>query len=446
MREILVLGAGQSAPYLIRYLLDNAQAGEWTVTVADRDLGQAEARVADHPRGRATTLDVGNMEARGAQIRAADLVVNLLPPGFQPQVARDCVELGRPMVSASYRHPEVVALQEDARRRGVLLLTEMGLDPGIDLMSAMSLLRRVRDRGGRAESFESFGSGVPAPDSASHPLRYAITWNPRNVVMSAEFGAQYLEEGQIKIVPWHRVFQDTWKVEVAGVGTMEAYPNRDSLAYRDSFGLEDARTVIRGTLRYPGWCETWLQVVRLGLPKEDVVIPGLCSRSCRDMVEMFLPHSVSGSNVEQRVAEFLGLSPTGRVMENLASLGLFSPEPMGCSGETPAEALIHLLRERLALPPGGRDMIIILHQLVVRLPGEDEPRRVTSTLVERGEAGGMTAMARTVGLPMGIAARLILAGRVELTGSPLPTHRELYGPILAELEREGIRFTESGLD
>lgn len=443
MKNILVLGAGQSTPYLIRYLLDQAERHDWFVTVGDRDEELAAERISDHPRGDSAFFEVNDLALRATLIKKADVVVNLLPPAFQSQIAADCVQHHAHMVSASYRDAAVRDLDRDAHRADVLLLSEVGLDPGIDLMSAMDIVHRIRQRGGFVESFVSYGSGVPAPDLDANPLRYCITWNPRNVVMAGEQGAQYLVDGKIKIVPWHHVFQHSWAVDVDGVGPMEAYPNRDSLSYLTVFHLKQAKTMIRGTIRYPGWSETWLQIVRLGLPNEHIRIPDLPHRSFAEIVEMFLPRAASGSHLEGRVANFLNISATGEIMNKLRWLGLFAREPIGIQGETAADALIHLLRTKLALPPDGRDMVIIVHELTARYPDEGNRREKTvSTFRHFGEPGGATAMAKTVGLPAAIATKLILTEQLPLSGSQIPTHERIYGPVLAELKDEGMAFVE----
>lgn len=443
MAKILVLGAGQSAPYMIKYLLENAEKEDWFVTVADRDEKLAARRVGDAARGHAVQLDIADALMVSKEIQKADVVVNFLPPMFQAPIGRSCVEAGCHMISASYRSQSLRDLDEAARRQGVLLLSEMGLDPGIDVMSAMALIDRLRQTGAVIEAFESYGSGLPAPNQDLNPLRYVITWNPRNVVMAGEEGGQYLIDGRVKIIPWHQVFARSWRVEVNGIGTMEAYPNRDSLSYKETFGLDRAHTMIRGTIRYPGWCETWGQIVKLGLPNEHLRIKDLAETSFRNIVEMFLPRSAAGTTLEERVANFLGISPTGRIMQNLEWLGLFSAEPCGASGTTVTDALVHLLQTRLALPPDGRDMAIVHHVLHVRYPAEDGRRvRVVSNLTEFGEPGGLTAMARCVGLPAAVAVKLLLAGKLPLTGAHIPTHPWIYAPVLAELKTEGMEFKE----
>jgi len=319
----------------------------------------------------------------------------------------------------------------------------MGLDPGIDHMSAAALIRRVHDAGGHVTSFCSYGSGIPAPDQPQNPLHYLITWNPRNVAMAGEKGAQYMEHGLIKIVPYPHVFHHTWDVDVEGVGRLEAYPNRDSLSYMDAFGLHHVHTMIRGTLRYPGWSETWAQIVRLGLPNEHARIPDLANRTYRDVVEMFLPLNVSGPKLETRVARFLGISPTGRVIDNMRWLGLFSDERIDCEGDTAAAMLIHLLNRKMPLTPDLRDIVVLVHEIEVEYPDDERlAERITSTLLAEGEAGGFTAMAKTVGLPAAIAVRLLLGGELQMTGSHLPTHPSIYEPVLRELAEDGLAFTE----
>jgi saccharopine dehydrogenase (NADP+, L-glutamate forming) len=444
MKQILVLGAGQSAPYLIHHLLQDAEAHDWFVTVGDIDAGLAERRIGDHPRGSGIRVDVHDSAMRSTEIEKADLVINMLSSSFQDLLGWDCVRHKTPMITVSYRTREARNLTADARRQGILMLYEMGLDPGIDHMSAMQLIRRLQDDGGRVTEFCSYGSGIPAPDQEQNPLRYMITWNPRNVVMSGEHGAQYMEEGRVKIVPFHELFHHTWAVNVDGVGQLEAYPNRDSLSYMEAFDIRDVRTMIRGTLRYPGFSETWAQIVRLGLPNERLRIPDLQKRTYREVVEMFLPLNVTGPRIETRLARFLGISPTGRIMDDFRQLGLLSDEPVQCQGETAAAMMIDLLNRKLPMTPGMRDLVVLVHQIDVEYPDRERPpERVVSTLVEYGEPGGFTAMAKTVGLPVAVAARLLLTGEFPLTGCHIPIHPAIYEPVLREMNAAGLTFRET---
>ncbi len=443
MKKILVLGAGQSTPYLIHYLLEASQENDWFVTVGDLDLGLAQQRVGHSPKAEACQFDVNDADLRESLIRAHDVVVCMMPAFLQPVIATDCVRLKTPMISASYRSSEVRDLNRDAQRHGVLLLCEMGLDPGLDHMSAISLINRIHDNGGSITDFCSYGAGLPAPDQELNPLRYVITWNPRNVVMAGEAGAQYLENGRIKLIPHHNVFDRTWPLDVESVGTLEAYANRDSLSYMKLFGLKHARTMIRGTLRYPGWSETWGALVHLGMPNETLRIPDLAQRSPREVVEMFLPLNLDSDEVkvDERVARHLGISLTGRVMDKLRWLGLFDEEPCGCEGDTSAALLTRILRRKLPLGE-QRDMVVLKHQLDVQYEGR-AAERIVSTMVAKGDPGGFTAMSKSVGLPAAIGVKLLLTGRLNLKGTQIPTHPSIYEPVLEELSQAGLAFNET---
>ncbi|MFH0881394.1 MAG: saccharopine dehydrogenase C-terminal domain-containing protein [bacterium] len=443
MKRILVLGAGKSSPTLISYLLEHSEKHDWNVTVADLDRELAQQRVGGHPRGKAIAFNAGDADVLDELIRDADIVVNFLLPRFQTLVANACVTHGTHFVSASYRNPEIREMDAAARRKGVLLLNEMGLDPGIDLMSAMDIIQRVRDKGGIIRSFASYGSGIPAPENHSNPLRYVITWNPYNVVMAGSSGAQYLEDGQIRALPYHRVFTQTWSVDVDGVGKLEAYANRDSIAYLDYFGLEHAETMIRGTLRYPNWGKTWSKIINLGLTNDTLTIPQLEQRSLREIVEMFLPPHLAGSDVRQRVAEYLNIKPTGRAMQQMEYLGLFSDEILGTKGQTAADAMVHVLQMKLPLRKEDRDMVILVHRITVEYPEAESCREeIVSTFLCYGDPNGHTGMSKTVGLPAAIAVKLILTGKLEATGSQLPLLPEIYKPVLEELEQLGMPFRE----
>jgi saccharopine dehydrogenase (NADP+, L-glutamate forming) len=443
MKQILVLGAGQSAPYMISYLLKESEQHNWFVTVGDLNPKLAQKSIGRHPNGSAILFDVNDAEMRNTQIEKADVVINFLPPSFQYLLSLTCISHGKHMITASYQDERMRDINMDAHRKGILILNEMGLDPGIDHMSAMSVVKTVRDNGGKITSFKSYGSGLPAPDSVSNPLGYAITWNPRNVVVAGSTGAQYMYKNKIKILPWHEVFQRTWTVDLDDVGRMEAYPNRDSMLYKKLFGLDHAQTMIRGTLRYPGWSETWLQIVRLGLPNESMHIPNICSRTYNELIEMFMPLHAPGADLEHRVANFLNISPTGKIMENLRWLGIFSDEQIDCNGDTAADVMVDLLRKKLTLPENGRDMVAIVHELETEYEEENlRKEKITSTFVEYGEPGGFTAIAKTVGLPAAIAAKLVLIGELPINGCHIPTHPAIYTKVLKELTDMGFIFKE----
>lgn len=442
MKNVLILGAGQSSPFLISYMLNQAEKYNWSVTVADYSLEAATEKVNNHPNGQAVQFDVNDEKHRNSLIEKSDVVLNLLAPPFQYLIALDCLHYSKPAISASYENERVKDLNNDAKKKGILILNEMGLDPGIDHMSAMALIQKIRDNGGYVTSFISYGSAVPAPDVKSNPLDYCVTWNARNVVMAAETGAIYMEEGKIKMLPYSQVFNRTWPVEVDGVGSFEAYPNRDSMVYQEVFKLEKVKTMVRGTLRYPGWSETWTQIVKLGIPNEFLEIPGLTKMTYRQYTEMFVPINSNGTSLEGRVANFLKISPTGVIMGKLKWLGLFDDTVIGGKVKTSTDVMQRILTEKLPLPEGKRDMVILMHKLEAEYPTSNKRKRFISTLVDYGIPDGMTTIAKTVGAPAGIAAKLILLGELKLTGTHIPTHPEIYTKVLAELETLNLKFVE----
>ena len=443
MKKILVLGAGQSAPFLIRYLLNEAERNNWYVTVCDMNLELARKVVNGHAYGNASQFDVNDSNQRHSQIQKSDVVVNFLTPTFQYLIALDCVRFRKHVITASYENQRVAELDDDAVTNGLLILNEMGLDPGIDHMSAMSIISGIRERGGTISSFISYGSGLPAPEVKSNPLNYCITWNPSNVVTAGDAGAQYLEDGNLKILPYHQVFNRTWDVEIEGLGLFEAYPNRDSLLYQKIFKLANVKTMIRGTLRFPGWSETWNQIVKLGLSQGSLVLPEVAELSYKQFMEMYLPINVSGPKLEARIASYLNISPTGKIMQNLKWLGLLSSEKIGKNYKTSVELMTDLIKRKMPLPEGSRDMVILHHEIEAGFPNKNSKEKITSTLIEYGNpAEKYTAIAKTVGAPAAIATKLLLNGELALRGCHIPTHPEVYTKVLRELKTLGIKFVE----
>lgn len=444
MKNILILGAGQSTPYLIKYLLDNALENDWFITVCDRDYESALKRINGHARGVAIEFSVNDATLRKTIIKGCDVVVNMLAPQFQYLIALDCIHFKKHCITASYEDVKVQDLNQDAIRSGVLILNEMGLDPGIDHILAMSIIQDIRSKGGNVTSLKSYGSGLPAPEVKANPLDYCITWNPRNIVMAGEYGAQFMQHGKIKVLSLPQIFQRTWSVNVKGVGELEAYPNRDSLVYQKTFNLPKIRTMIRATLRYPGWSETWLQIVRLGMANETMRMPNLKNKSYAEFTEMFLPTDTIGVGIESRTASYLGINPTGHILHNLIWLGLFSEEKIGTKLSTAAEVLTDLLKKRMVLPQGARDMVILLHEIEAVYPKQDHKReKTTVSFIEYGDPDGYTAISKTVGLPAALAVKLLLTNRIQLTGCYLPTHPAIYSIVLDELINEGMKFEKT---
>lgn len=440
MKQILLIGAGRSATTLISYLLDHAAEYGWHLTVGDLSLELAQQKVGGHPSGTAIAFDVKNEAERGGRIAASDIVISMLPAHMHVEVARDCVRLGRHMTTASYISSEMRMLHDDALAKGLTLLNEVGLDPGIDHLSAMHLLDGIRSRGGTIEHFESFTGGLVAPENDDNPWHYKFTWNPRNVVLAGQGGAvKFIHNGKYKYIPYHRVFRRTEFIEIEGYGRFEGYANRDSLSYREAYGLQDVRTLYRGTLRRPGFSRAWNAFVMLGATDDSYIMEGSETMTHRDFINAFLPYSVRDS-VELKLAHYLKLDQDDDLMGKLEWLGIFSKEKVGLKGATPAQILQHVLEKKWAMRPADRDMIVMWHKVGYLLNGE---KSVTeSSMVVKGDDQENTAMAKTVGLPLAIATRMILEGRITQRGVLLPISSDIYRPVLRELAANGLSFSE----
>lgn len=444
MRKILVLGAGHSAPFLIQYLLSRAADLDFELTVADLDGEAARRRVGNHPKGHALAFDLGDVAASQEQFAAADVVVSLLPPKLQPKVARLAIKHRTHMVSASYRSRDMRRQDAGAKERGCTILCELGLDPGIDIMSAQAIIDDVHARGGQVDTFYSYGGGLPEPSFDANPLRYVVTWNPRNVAMAGESGSCFLEDGAVRLIPRHRVFDARWSVEVPGLGTMDSYGNRDALSYREVHGIDQVRSLVRGTLRYPGYCHLWHQIVRLGLANEQLEVPDLGDATWAEFLAMHLPRGTG--SVEHRTADYLGLSVEDPAMDQLRWLGLFSDQKLGIAGQRPSEALVDLLERRLPLGPEHRDMVVLHHEMEISFPESSKRQRLLSTFTHFGDPGGITAMSRTVGLPAALGVELLLGDSPLPPGVHVPVRQDLYVPILAGLAKHGMIFEETTTD
>ncbi len=431
--NVLVLGAGMVAKPLVDYLL--ARPG-FRVAVASRTAAKAEALVAGRERGAARALDVRDGERLDAEVAAADLVISFVPYAHHVTVAERCLTHGKPLVTTSYVSDEMRALDSRARQAGVLLLNEIGLDPGIDHMSAMKIIHGAQGRGGRVTSFRSYCGGLPAPEADTNPWGYKFSWSPRAVILAARNAARYLERGREVNVPGEELFADCRVVGVPGAGEFECYPNRDSLPYIEAYGLVGADTMFRGTLRNLGWCETWLALSRLGfLDGAPQRCEGLTYRQFSARVL-----GVEAADVKGAFAARAGVAEDSPVVGRLEWLGFFSDEPLPQAEAAPVDVLGARLAEKCPYGEDECDMIVLHHDFAVDYGGRGE--RVTSTLIDFGAPGGDSAMARTVSLPAAIAARLILEGEIALAGVRIPVVPEIYEPVLAELETLGIRCVE----
>jgi len=403
MKTILILGAGLSASSLIRYLLEHATTNGWLLRVTDQDIELVKRKIHGHPNATALNFNALDPAERRPEIERADLVISMLPARFHPEVAKDCVDYKKNLITPSYISPEMRSLDEKARQAHITIMNEIGVDPGIDHMSAMKIIHQIKDSGGKMTAFRSFCGGLMAPESDNNPWNYKFTWNPRNVVLAGQGGAScFLDHGEYKYIPYNRLFSRLMRISIDGYGDFEGYANRDSLSYRKTYGLENIPTIYRGNA--------------------------------------FLPYHPNMS-VEDKFRQFLGKEREG-LFERFEWLGLFSKEvTIGVVNASPAQLLEKILTGKLVLNAGDKDMLVMYHEFEYEKDGQRY--LVTSSMVNVGEDQIYTSMSNTVGLPVAIAAKMILNGQIRKHGVTLPIEKEIYTPILKELEDYGILFSET---
>ncbi len=434
MKKVLVLGAGLVAGPLVRYLLN---VDEFTVTVASRTVEKAQALVGDADNGIAQSLNVKDETALEALIADHDLSISLLPYVYHPTVARLCVKHGKQMVTTSYVKPEMQALDAQAKEAGVMLLNEIGVDPGIDHMSAMEVVHQIEAKGGKLVSFTSNTGGLPAPDANDNPFGYKFSWAPRGVVLAGKNPAQFLKDGEVVDVPGPELFSYHWPCEIAGFGELEVYPNRNSMPYVEAYGIPTVTSMFRGTLRYPGWCETMKKIVDLGFldetEREDIA--GLTyGQLLAQLIDS------KGEDLKSDLAAFLGIAIDSEPIAKLEWLGLLSNEAIPAADNTYLDVLASRMLAKMEYVPGQRDMLVMQHEFVAEYG--DRTEKTTSTMIDYGIPNGDSSMSRLVGLPAALASRMILQGEINLTGVHVPMIPEIYKPVLAELATMGISFQE----
>ena len=441
MRNILLIGAGRSATSLIKYLLDHSEKEELFITIGDISLENAQKFTQGHSRAKGIKLDVFDAEQRSAAIKAADIVISMLPARFHIEAAKDCILYGKNLVTASYVSKEMQALDDEVKAKGLVFMNEIGVDPGIDHMSAMQVIHRIKDAGGKMLMFESFTGGLVAPESDDNLWHYKFTWNPRNVVLAGHGGtAEFIQEGTYKYIPYHRLFRRTEFLDIEGYGRFEAYANRNSLKYRSVYGLEDILTLYRGTMRRVGFSKAWNMFVQLGMTDDSYSIPNSKDLSYRDFVNLFLPYSPTDS-VELKMRYALKIDQDDLMWYKLLELDLFNGEKkIGFDDATPAQALQKILMDKWTLQPEDKDMIVMYHKFGYELDGKKH--QIDSNMVMIGDDQTYTAMAKTVGLPVAIATLKILNKEITTPGVQIPITKEVYTPILKELEGFGITFKE----
>lgn len=439
MKNILLIGAGRSTISLIDYLIDNLEKEDWNLTVADQNIDFAKSKIGSNSRTSAIQFDVNNEEQRSKEIGNADIIISMLPAHMHISVAKDCIKFKKNMVTASYVSKEMRALESEAIKNGVTIINEIGVDPGIDHLSAMKVIDEIRAVGGEILEFETFTGGLVAPESDDNPWNYKFTWNPRNVVLAGQGTAQYIENGDYKYIPYTSLFERTEQMEVLDAGEFEGYANRDSLSYRKSYGLKNIPTLFRGTLRRKGYSEAWNVFVQLGMTDDTYKLENSASITNREFINMFLPFD-DALTVEEKLCKQFNLTADSVIFQKIAWLGIFSENKSGIKDASPAQILQEICESKWTLGAEDKDMIVMQHQFEYFQNGEQ--KKLNSSLLVFGDDPRYTSMAKTVGLPVAIATKLILNGEINSTGIKIPTTKDIYVPVLKELEENGINFVE----
>jgi saccharopine dehydrogenase-like NADP-dependent oxidoreductase len=437
MKNIFLIGAGRSVGCLISYLYNYNKIQPIHLTIGDTDVILAKSKLGDFVHGEAIFFDVSNEELLSKQIQKADLVISMLPAHLHFNVAQACVLAGKHMLTASYVSDEILALDNEAKRKGVKIVMEAGLDPGIDHMSAMAEIDRIKDSGGEIFSFKSFTGGLIAPINDTNPWNYKLTWNPRNVVLAGQGVTQFIRNNRYKYIAYNNLFNRIELIKVNGFGFFEAYANRDSLKYRELYSLNNIPTILRGTLRRTGFCKAWNVFVQLGMTDDSYYLEDLEGMTYREFINSFLIYDEVLS-VEDKVIQYFKLNVKGDIFKKLQWLGIFEDQRISLVQGTPAMVLQELLEQKWGLEPEDKDMVVMQHQFEYRIGSKSE--RLISSFVAIGDDAENTAMAKTVGLPLGILARLILEDKIENVGVQIPINKDVYTPVLSELDGLGICF------
>jgi saccharopine dehydrogenase (NADP+, L-glutamate forming) len=441
MKHIVLFGAGKSATCLIDFLLKEMLINDWRLTVCDSNLALAESKTGNTQKAKAVSIMVENDIDRNSLIQSADIVISLLPPQLHFIVAKDCVALNKNLLTASYVDEHLQSLAKEIEERGLLFLCEMGLDPGIDHMSAMKMIQSIKKDGGNITSFKSHCGGLIAPESDTNLWHYKITWNPRNVVLAGKDGAVYKKENNIIEISSRRVFRNTTIVNIEGLPPLSWYPNRDSLSYIPVYGLESAATFIRTTLRYPSFCRGWDKLVNIGLTAlEDYERIKSC-KTLKEWYDLKVRRFVATHDWNKYLHYYVTDPYRSEFVKQLHFLGLETNEALPENFICSADILQHVMEKKMVMKDDDKDMILMLHEIEYTV--NNQSSKANSTLIVKGEDNVRTAMAKTVGLPLGIAVKLILQQKIKLTGLHIPTVPQIYEPVLDELENHGIKFRET---
>jgi saccharopine dehydrogenase (NADP+, L-glutamate forming) len=442
MKNILLFGAGRSASTLIDYLLKLCEEKSWSLSIGDVDADLATSKA--RGKARAFKFDASDESQLADEIDKSDLVISMLPAQFHQQVAEACLLKGKHLVTASYVTQEMRDMDDEVKAKGLVFLNECGLDPGIDHMSAMGVIDKIRANNYKLIGFESFTGGLLAPNTNDNPWQYKFTWNPRNVVLAGQGYVKFIQHGRYKYIPYQRLFRRTEIIHIPGYGHFEGYANRDSLKYLDVYNLRGIQTLYRGTLRRPGYCKAWDVFVQLGATCDSYEMEGVEELTHRQFINSFLYYN-PGDSIELKLAHYLNIDMEAEIMHKIKWLGMFSDEKVGLKEGTPAQILEHILKKKWTLTEEDNDMIVMWHKFnYIDAAGKEIEEH--ATMVSCGEDPVHTAMSKTVGLPLGIATKLILEGKINSPGVQIPIHREIYEPILAELKDFGFDFTEEKIE
>ena len=441
-KQILLLGAGRSSGALIDYLSSNSQKENWKIVIASNDLSFLKSSTSSTSNTLIIEADVIGHPELNTWITQSDLVISMLPAKFHDQIAQICLKSNKHFISASYVSDEMKKMNDEAKSKNLLFLNECGLDPGLDHISALKVIHEIQEQNGVLTGFESFTGGLIAPASDNNPWNYKITWNPRNVVLAGQGGvAQFIQNGTYKYIPYQKLFRRTELIDIPGYGKFEGYANRDSLKYRELYNLNNIQTLFRGTLRKAGFCKAWDLLIQLGMTDDSYQIPDSETLTYRQFTNLFLAYNITDS-VEIKFQRYLNIAQDDfDLWDKIKFLGLFDQDTIGIKNATPAQILQKRIEEKWKLESGDKDMIVMWHKFSYELNGK--PHEIQSSLVVEGENQSRTAMSITVGLPLGIAAKLLLQGKIKTRGVKIPIEKEIYLPILEELKNEfGIQFKE----
>ncbi len=433
MKKVLILGAGLVAKPMVDYLLSQ----NFLVILATRTVTKAEKILGNRKNGKAVHLLMQDEVKLDQLISNSDIVVSLLPYTYHVKVAQFCLKHKKSLVTTSYVSHEMQNLDDQAKERGILILNEIGLDPGIDHMSAMRIIEDIHSRNGKIISFRSYCGGIPAPENNDNPWGYKFSWSPKGVLMAGRNNARFLSEGKIVEISGKELFKNHWPITIEDL-ELETYPNRDSIPYIQRYGIHEAQTMFRGTLRYPGWCQTLSVVSELGLLEETPVTDVKGKTYCEILNRILkVPQ---GEDPKKYISKKLHLEEKDEILHKFSWLGLFDKEVFPEETTTPIDFLAYLMLKKMQYSQDERDMIVLHHDFVVEFSNQKE--HILSTLIETGAIRNKSAMSRTVSLPAAIAVRLILEGAIKEIGVQIPIHPDIYHPVLTELEDMGLIFRE----